>query len=68
MVETVATKYAGRVKAVKMNALDNMDIAGQFGIFAVPTLLFFKNGQLVNQVAGFQNETALTNLVEKVLT
>ncbi len=67
MVESVASKYADRLKAVKMNAIDNMEMSSQYGIFAVPTLMFFKQGKLVNQVAGFQNESALTSLVEKVI-
>lgn len=68
MVESVAAKYAGRLKAVQINVQDNMDVAMQYGIMAVPNLLFVKDGKVVSQVAGFQNETALTNLVEKLLT
>ena len=67
MVESVAAKYEGRLKAVQINVQDNMDVAMQFGVMAVPNLLFFKNGQVVNQIVGFQNESALTNHVEKVL-
>ncbi len=60
-------KFDGRIKGVAVNVQDNMELAMQFGIFSVPNLLFVKGGQVVNQVAGFQNETALTGLVEKVL-
>lgn len=67
MVESVAAKYAGRLKAVQINVQDNMEVAMQFGVMAVPNVLFFKNGQVVNQIVGFQNEMALTGLVEKVL-
>ena len=67
MVESIAQKYDGRLKAVQINVQDNMEVAMQFGIMAVPSLLFVKNGQVVNQMAGFQNEAALTNHVEKML-
>ena len=61
----IAPEFAGKAKIVKINVDDNQLVAGQFGIRSIPTLLLFKNGQLVatqvgalpkNQLAAFINQ------------
>ena len=65
ILDEIAPEFAGKVKIVKINVDDNQLIAGQFGIRSIPTLLLFKNGQLVatqvgalpkNQLAAFINQ------------
>lgn len=68
MVESVAGKYSDRLKTVKINVQDNLDLAIKYGIMAVPNLLFFKGGQVAKQLQGFQNETVLSGEIDKVLS
>jgi len=48
----LAGKYAGRVKIAKLNVDQNPITASKYHIQSVPTLLFFKNGQIINRLAG----------------
>lgn len=48
----LAKKYAGKAKIAKLNVDENQIISSKYHIQSVPTLLFFKNGQLVNRLTG----------------
>ncbi|HEB50836.1 MAG TPA: thioredoxin TrxC [Desulfobulbus sp.] len=52
IIEDLARKYAGRVKICKLDTSRNQMVAAQFQIRGVPTLLFFKGGQVVDQLVG----------------
>lgn len=52
MIEELAADFAGRVKVGKLNIDDHVALATKYGIQAVPTLLFFENGRVVDQVVG----------------
>jgi thioredoxin 1 len=52
IVDEIAGEYAGKANVFKMNVDENPAIPGQFGIRGIPTLLIFKNGQLVDQIVG----------------
>ena len=65
ILDEIAPEFPGKAKIVKINVDDNQLVAGQFGIRSIPTLLLFKNGQLVatqvgalpkNQLAAFINQ------------
>ena len=65
ILDKIAPEFAGKAKIVKINVDDNQLVAGQFGVRSIPTLLLFKNGQLVatqvgalpkNQLAAFINQ------------
>ena len=65
ILDEIALEFAGKAKIVKINVDDNQLVAGQFGVRSIPTLLLFKNGQLVatqvgalpkNQLAAFINQ------------
>ena len=65
ILDEIAHEFAGKAKIVKINVDDNQLVAGQFGVRSIPTLLLFKNGQLVatqvgalpkNQLAAFINQ------------
>ena len=51
-LEEIAREQAGKVKVGKVNVDEEMELAMQFGITSIPTLMVFKNGQLVNQALG----------------
>jgi len=52
ILDQLAKDYAGRVKFAKLNTDENQGTARQFSIQSIPTLLFFKNGALVNRQVG----------------
>jgi thioredoxin 1 len=56
LLDELADEYIGKVKIGKVNADDQQELAGQYGINALPTLLFFKSGQVVNQMRGARSK------------
>ncbi len=67
VVEELSNDYAGKVKFVKLNTDENPKVSAQYGIRSIPTLMIFKNGQLVNQVVGFRPKSQLSPLVDAAL-
>lgn len=67
VVEEVAEQFKGKVKFVKLNTDENPQVAGQFGIRSIPTLMVFKDGQRVDMVVGAVPKTTLSNTLEKYL-
>lgn len=52
VVEELAKEFAGRAKVVKLNSDENQRVPSQYQIQGIPTLLFFKNGQLADRLVG----------------
>jgi thioredoxin 1 len=52
MVEEIAVELAGKAKVCKINVDEAPDLAGQFDVASIPTLLIFKNGAVVDQMVG----------------
>ena len=67
-VEQVADAFAGRATVGKLNVDENPEIAGEFGIRSIPTMLVFKGGQVVEQRVGALAQPMIAEMVEKQLT
>ncbi|WP_040484249.1 thioredoxin [Lyngbya aestuarii] len=67
VVEEIAEQYAGKVKVVKLNTDENPNVANQYGIRSIPTLMIFKEGQRVDMVVGAVPKSTLANTIEKYL-
>ena len=67
VLDSVASKFNGKIKVVKCNVDENQDIAMKYGVMSIPNLIFFKDGQVVNQAVGYMNETQLSAKVDEVL-
>lgn len=67
VVEEIAEQYQGKVKVVKLNTDENPQVASQYGIRSIPTLMIFKDGQRVDMVVGAVPKTTLSNTLEKYL-
>ncbi|MGK7874122.1 MAG: thioredoxin [Xenococcaceae cyanobacterium] len=67
VVDEIAEQYEGKVKVVKLNTDENPNIASQYGIRSIPTLMIFKGGQRVDMVVGAIPKTTLANTLEKYL-
>ena len=52
IVEQLATEYAGTVKVAKLDVDHNQKTAAKFSVRSIPTILFFKDGKLIDQVVG----------------
>ncbi|MCL4491635.1 MAG: thioredoxin [Nitrospirae bacterium] len=51
-INELANEYAGKVKMIKLNADENTKVASKYQIKGIPTLIFFKGGQKVDQIVG----------------
>ena len=66
-VEALAKDYKGKVAFGKLNTDENMSISTKFGIMSIPTLLFFKNGQLVDKMIGAVPRQQIEERMKKIL-
>jgi thioredoxin 1 len=67
IIDELAAEYEGRVIIGKMDVDDNDDVVGQYGIRNIPTILFFKDGQLVDKQVGAAQKSAFVAKIEKLL-
>jgi thioredoxin 1 len=67
VVDEIAEQYDGKIKVVKLNTDENPNVASQYGIRSIPTLMLFKGGQRVDVVVGAVPKTTLANTIEKHL-
>jgi thioredoxin 1 len=65
VLEELDGEVGETVRIVKLNVDDNQETAGKYGVMSIPTLLLMKDGNVVDQVVGFQPKEALTELVNK---
>jgi len=68
VVDEIADQYGEKLKVVKVNTDENPQIASQYGIRSIPTLMIFKGGEKVDMVVGAVPKTTLSTTVEKYLT
>ena len=66
-IESVAEEYAGKVKVFKMNVDQNPETPTKFHIRGIPTVIFFKNGQPVDQLVGNQPKDVIVQTIQKHL-
>ena len=59
--------FAGKVKVGKLNVDDNADIAERYGVMSIPTVIFFKGGEVAATSVGLISKDALQEKIEKLL-
>lgn len=64
LIEELAKEYAGRMKIGKLNVDENPRVATHFGIMSIPTLIFFKDGKVSEQVVGVASRSDLKKKIE----
>ena len=68
VIEELSAEYEGRVKIVKANVGETAQVAGSLEIMAVPTLILFCNGEVVERHIGFvSKDQIIQNLLSKVI-
>jgi thioredoxin 1 len=64
LLDEIAREKAGAIKVAKVNVDENQSLSFKYNIRAIPALLFFKNGQLRDQVTGVTSKKDLLNRIE----
>jgi len=67
ILEELAEEFAGKLRVAKVNIDDNAEIATEHGIRAIPTMLLFKNGKLVEQIVGMLPKATLKEKLQAQL-
>jgi thioredoxin 1 len=66
-LETLSEKYKDKIKVAKIDVDNEIELAQQFNIMSIPTILIFKQGQVVKQQIGTLPQQALENMIREVL-
>jgi len=67
VVEELSNEYDGKVIIGKMNVDDNVDTPNEYGIRNIPTILFFKDGQIVDKQIGATQKSVLAAKIQALL-
>ena len=62
-LEEISTELAGKVKITKLNIDENPELAAQFGVRSIPTLMIFKGGEVADIKVGASPKTALSSWI-----
>ncbi len=67
VIAELASEYDGKIMVGKCDVEDNEDLAAEFGIRNIPTILFFKNGEVVDKLVGAQSKAKLEEKFKALL-
>ena len=67
MVDKLAASYGDRIIFAKCNADDSQQTAAQYGIKSIPTLMFFKDGNVFDKISGMTNQAKIEAVLKKIL-
>lgn len=65
VIEELAGEYAGQVKITKMNVDENPNTPSKYGIRAIPTLILFKGGEVLDQVTGAVSKSSIKEMISQ---
>ena len=66
VVEEISEELQDKVKVCKVNVDENQDLAMQYGIMSIPTLVFIKNGKLEKTLVGLRDKQELISVLEQM--
>jgi len=67
IIDQLADEYEGKLKVGKVNVDEQGQLAAQYGVMSIPTLIFFKNGETVERLVGVRPKPELDRIIQKVL-
>jgi thioredoxin 1 len=67
IIEELGKEYAGKVKVRKLNTDENPEVAGRYQVMSIPTILFFKNGQVVEKLVGARPKRQFKDMIDSLL-
>ncbi|HHX17687.1 MAG TPA: thioredoxin [Clostridium sp.] len=65
LIDELAEEYDGKAKIAKLNVDDEGELAAKFKIMSIPTIMIFKNGEVVEKLIGARSKTELSELINK---
>lgn len=66
-IEALAAEYDGKIKVAKVNVDDNQDLAVQYGIRGIPSVLVFKNGEVASAMVGLKPKEEIAKVLEEMI-
>lgn len=67
IIEEIAGEYEGKAKVGKLNVDENPEVASKYGIMSIPTMLIFKNGEVVDQIVGAVPKGQITDKLDEFI-
>ena len=67
VIEELSKEYAGKMKVRKLNTDENPEVAGRYQVMSIPTILFFKNGQVVEKLVGARPKRQFKDMIDSLL-
>jgi thioredoxin 1 len=67
IIDELAKEYAGKMKIGKIDIDSNSKVATDYGVMSIPTIIFFKNGKVSNQIVGAMGKPDLKRKIEENL-
>jgi thioredoxin len=67
IIENIAEEYEGKALVAKLDVDSNREVAVRYGIQAIPTLLFFKGGEVVDRIVGAADKKAILSKLDALL-
>lgn len=67
IIEELADEYEGKIKVGKLDVDENQNIAIRYGVRSIPTVLFIKDGKVVDQIIGAVPKSVFTEKIQKIL-
>ncbi len=66
IVKEIADEYDGKILVGKVNVDEEPDLTMQYNVSSIPTLMVFKNGQLVNKAVGYREKNEILKMLKKI--
>src|SRR5688572_18490998 len=67
VIEQLSNEYAGKMKVPKLKTDENPEAAGRYQVMSIPTILFFKNGQVVEKLVGARPKRQFKDMIDSLL-
>ena len=66
VISKIAEEYKGKVKVCKLNVDDENELAIQYGISSIPTLILFKDGKQINSLIGLSSKSEIDSMINNI--
>ena len=67
ILEELGGEYNGKLNFYKINIDENGNVASKFGVKGIPTIMFFKNGELYDQIVGVTSRNVIEDVIKKIV-
>lgn len=67
VIDDIAEEFDGKIIVGKLNVDENRSTATEYGVMSIPTLLIFKNGEVMDRIVGYKTKNELANILNGIL-